>query len=238
MVFRLKHVFSAFFIVAITLLVGCSSSSNVALRSSFWTQNKQQPVVVAMAKTPEGRLKLSGPRTLVGRVSSKATTIKFSRYLKHYKLASLSTFESDFVKQLQVNGIAAKRYAGAVSLDQLQKFDGGDSYAKLNYQSVAMKLGNNRLLLLSINKMGAKRNYVVVVPTDNPVAFCDAEGQLIDLKTNKILWRYTVSKSMESSDDWDKGSSYDSFTSDLNKVVNQALSAIKADFFSRAPYSS
>lgn len=229
----LKYFFGFLFTA---LLVGCSSGPNVALNKQFWIENTQQPVVVALAQPPKAKLDLSGPRTLIGRVSSKTTTLMFSHYLKKFTVANLSQFESQFVQKLEANQISAKRYAGLVPTSKLQDFDGSDkTYAKLDYKPLAIRLGNNRLLLLSINKFGAKRDYVVVVPTSNPVAFCDAEGQLIDLKTNKILWRYTASKEKTSSDDWDKGSTYQGFTQALNQVIADAMNEVMADFFSHAP---
>ncbi len=236
MIFRLKFAVLSVVLVGSVLLAGCSSGQNVALKQSFWSENAQQPVVVALAQPPNAELDLSGPRTLVGRVSSRATTIRFSNYLKKHASSNLSMVQSEFVDKLQANGIPAKRYAGVIPLKKLGKYNGDDKiYADLDYKPVAIQLGNDRLLLLSINKFGAKRNYVVVVPTDNPVAFCDAEGRLIDLKTNKILWRYTVSKKQESKDDWDEGSSYRSFMKSLDGVVNDAMQEIMDNFFAQAP---
>lgn len=229
----LKRVFG---ILSALLIAGCSSSPNVALNKQFWTQNTQQPVLVALAQPPKAKLDLSGPRTLIGRVSSKTSTLKFSHYLKKFSVADLYRFQSQFVQKLEANNISAKRYAGLIPTSKLQDFDGDEeTYAKLDYKPLAIRLGNNRLLLLSINKFGAKRDYVVVVPTSNPIAFCDAEGQLIDLKTNKILWRYSVSKEKTSGDGWDKGSSYQGFTQTLNQVIDEAMNAVMADFFSHAP---
>ena len=152
----------------------------------------------------------------------KSETKQFVTYLNHYDPSSFNGLQDKFVEKLKKYGLVASRYEGIIEQN---------IYEKKDFRSLAIKLKNNRLLLLTITSLGASRHYYGFIPLEAPKAICGAEGRLIDLSNNKILWRYSTSQTVKMEGKWDQPPDYPNFTFALNKAVTQAGQALINNFF-------
>jgi hypothetical protein len=211
-------------------LVGCSQP-NVPLKQSFW-KNHQQHVAVTTNKVPKAGLYKEGAQGLLDMAINDADSTGFRHYLESYKLNNLSSeLRTNFVKGLKKHNIKAKRVA---RIDTEKLDDSGlnkTQYAIKDYRPLAIKIGPEKLLIVSINAAGATRKYYGFIPLGAPKAFCNLEGHLVNLNNDKILWRYTAKVYVPIQGNWDQPPRYPNFTAALNQAVELAKQEVTDNFF-------
>jgi hypothetical protein len=90
-------------------------------------------------------------------------------------------------------------------------------------------------LLIHVKFVGSFRRYYGMIPLGPPSALYKIEGRLINLKTNRILWRFSTNQEVKATPPWSQPPSYPNFSKALNLAIDQANQAILSDFFSSAP---
>lgn len=194
-------------------LAGCAKTSNVALNSSFWHATPPKTVVLALAPAPKAELDRKGPQAVAGLVSSRVATARFAWYLRKYKAPDMAAVQAQWVNILQQNHIPAH-------------LDGTLGHSDMS---------NQQRLVVTIKKLGAERKYFGLFPKGTPIAFCVAEGKLIDGADQRVLWQYETRQEVAAQGDWDQPPAYPAFTTALNTAVNQCMDALQQNFSIQAP---
>jgi len=99
------------------------------------------------------------------------------------------------------------------------------------------KYGVDRLLLLSVDRFGAFRDYFVFVPTAAPLAMFQVRGELIDLTNNQILWRASTAQKQSLvaiEGNWDQPPDYPNLTQGIRRAEHDAVVYLQNAFFSDA----
>lgn len=217
------------FIAIVFLLLGGCASPNVPLNQSFWKHKEH--VKVAKIKPVRAHLYKSGPQGLLDMGLNDAVTHSFEKYLENYRLSNMLSISDDFSKRLKAHHVKASSYP-VIDVDYLPR-SGEDkkSFAARKYTQFAKKIGNDKLLVVTANSIGAIRKYYAFIPLDAPKAICELEGRLINVKNNKILWRYTSSVTLPVDGKWDQPPNYPNFTRALNKAIYLSKSELLDNFF-------
>jgi hypothetical protein len=179
--------------VATLLLSGCASVPNVDASNQFWKNKKQE---VDIAKEPSAQAKADfypeGAQGLLDVGINELANEDMNKMLDKFNgQPFLAHLRYTFLAALHKHQIKAKE-VGVVSLKQLPDSDENASkYAVLNYSVYRKDFGNSDLLTLTVDSLGEVRHYYGFIPLSEPKAICSITGRLVNLKNNKILWRYT-----------------------------------------------
>lgn len=220
------------------LLTGCAKTPNVSLSKNFW-QNHKQKVNIASSKPTSGpqtaALYQEGAEGILDYMVNGAITDKFQTYLKSYPMQTVTNIKWTFLKKLKARKISAKIYNKPINVSKLANYSGDKTkVAVKDYKPFVAKIGPNKLLVISVDRIGAERKYYGFIPLGAPKAVCDLTGKLINVKNNRVLWRYAADVSLAVSGKWDQPPKYPNFTKTLKKAVASAQCELLNDFFMKS----
>ncbi len=231
----LKLISKFILLFTVLLLVGCADP-NIPLNQGFWTDKPKPVVVVAMKKPLQADAGFSG----AGLLDLAIITVvnhQFIDYVHQYELSDLDKLPDQLVQNLHQHEFKAKKYDGDIDLSQLKNSSETDYsvYERKDFTPLGAQLNANQLLLINVNFVGSSRRYYGVIPMGPPSAYCKIEGRLINLKTNRILWRFTTAQEVKVTGPWSQPPGYPNFSNAMNQAITQAKQAILSNFFSSAP---
>jgi hypothetical protein len=212
-------------------LTGCATDPNVQLKNQFW-QAKKKTVVVAGSTLPKPQLYQQGAQGILDIAISSAVTDGFSKYLSSFDLQPITDGKKEFVRRLRDKNMQVVISDDAINLNNLQDYKRDTKrYATKNFTQLNGQFDADDVLIISVKKIGAVRNYYGFIPLGAPKAFCNVEGQLVDLQTNEILWLHNAEVMLDVAGNWDQPTTYPNFSSTLNNTINMAKDELINDFF-------
>lgn len=212
-----------FFLLSLAplFLFGCANvQPNLPLGDAFWHQPKQK-VIVATTVAPKPELhRITGSEGLLAMAINDAMTGSADNAVRHMDMGWYQQFPVKFANQLKQHRVNATVSTQHINADS-------SNYAVLTNGS-----GADQLLLIKLEQVGAARFYNGVVPNGAPTGYCVMTGSLIDVSTNKVLWRYRSVVSQEVKGDWDQPNAYPSLLHAAYEAVNAAQEELLDSFFS------
>jgi hypothetical protein len=149
--------------------------------------------------------------------------------IKHLKQLDISEFNevrewiaADFEKK----GFNVVRIDEFVDMAKMPKLSTKVGFATRDFSAYKAKHGVDHVLVLSLTSIGTTRAYYGPVPTSEPMAFAYAEGQLIDLSNQQLLWYNVSNPTLPINGAWDEP---DLKFPNITNTVYQALEAAKAN---------
>lgn len=222
------------FLIAV-LLGGCATTSKpVSLAPSFW-ENKQQLVGVAVSKSNPPVATMTGSQGLLDLAINRGNAKQLISYLEKVDLPKLASLPNNFLTQLQARGFNVKKIDEQIDVTKLAKFSGKSTETQQfsEYDFAKFKeLGVDRLLLISVNRVGTTRNYYGFIPTNPPQADLALNGQLIDLKTHELLWNETIVNNTPVAEPWDQPPSFENVGAAVKSNLDQGVEKFEQSFFS------
>ena len=113
------------------------------------------------------------------------------------------------------------------------KTDAAGKFTKVDFKPIAAKYGINQLVLLTIDRIGTIRPYYGFIPLGSPAGLCQANGQLINLGNNELLWLYTMSdkeSQIPVDGEWNQSPDYPNVDKAVQKAIKNAITVIRNDF--------
>jgi hypothetical protein len=218
-------------IIAVLTVSGCATP-NVGLQETFWQDHKQR-VVVASGPIPRPNLYQQGQAGLLEVAVNEAVTDQFQQYLSHYPLNSVANIRAEFSARLKAHQMNVSVYNQALDVKQLNARHSKDvnHFAAVDFTPFVAKVGLHKLLIISVEKIGAERQYYSIVPIGAPKAVCALNGRLVDLHDNRILWRYRSQVVLSVKGNWNHPPSYPEFSKTLEKAISLAKQELLDSFF-------
>ncbi len=219
------------------LLTACQTTGQ-GLDQSFW-KNKKQPVHVVTTSQPAPRVYTLTRSGLANMMDNSLATHKMNHFLETsnaHAQKSFATVRPQFVERLRGKGLNAVVANSVIDISGLPKthfVNSAHTTATKDYRLLARKFGTNRLLVLSVKKLGAFRGFDGTVGHNVPQAFVKAEGKLVDLKTNRVLWTQSVDKRIRVQEPWNQPPLYKNLTVALDQAVDTAKAALMESFFAQ-----
>ena len=218
-----------------SLLFGCATVTKpVPLDPKFW-QNKDQTIGVAVTKSEPPTAYMLGNQGLLDIVINRANASQLIDHLAKLKLPKLEAIANDFITQLKARGFNVKLIEQAIDESKQAKFSGSSSetvqYPKYDYRKYKAD-GFDRLLIVSVDRVGTTRNYYGFLPTSAPQADFALRGQLVNLDTNELLWYTNDTSHLPIADPWDQPPSFENVTAAVNTNVDQGIEKMEQSFFS------
>ena len=239
MIKRLKHVVG---LVALSVgLVACAppqTSTNVQLGARFWSKGATRVSVARGAKPRIGVYQQARDAKALRRLASTSLGNDFQEYLKRVRTSSYSEMQKMFIVGLRKHDVPARAYAKRLPLSRLPMINSGKRkvVTARDYRPLRATLEGDRLLLLNIDRLGAVRNKnnQAAGPNGQLAATVAITGQLVDLKTNRTLWRYTAVANQPVKGKWDQPPNYKNFTRALDQAIQMAEQQLSDSFFTNS----
>lgn len=210
---------------ALILSTGCATMDpDVKLGSSFW-DNKNQTIVVTMAKMPQADHTMLGAQGLLDIAINKENAKVLVTHLKTLNVADYQKVTKDVADVLKSHGFKTRELSEAIDIASLPKIESkGDSkgsvvYASQDFTQLKDKIGPHRLLLVTVQSVGTQRSYYGFIPTSPPSAMINVKGEVIDLANNQVLWRQRFSDQAGVAEPWDQPPNYPNVTKAIEKVL-------------------
>jgi hypothetical protein len=225
-------------LLTVALLAGACASS-IPLNSSFWNR-KGETVTVGLATLPDAHAHRVGSEMLLDLAINKAMAEKLDSKMRQVAPTLLGTVSDDFVKQLHERGFVATKAGDPLAVDSFEKFKGpsGESrYFDRDIRPLAKTLGADMLLLITVRRYGTLRNYYGFIPLGAPKALFDVRGQMIDLKTNQLLWEKSTSDdeaTVAVNGEWSEPPDYPNLVTALQAAVPKSMDHLERRFFATA----
>lgn len=228
-----QSLYKILLVIILGSLLSACASPNVPLKPTFWQERPK--VKVANDKLPQPVLYHMGQQGILDYVISDAVTKDFNHYLHNFDLNKLVSLRKDFVKRLRANNIPATKFA-TINVKKLPWVNKKkQEFSERNFSQFSTKIGNSRLLVVSTNLLGAIRNYYAMIPLGPPRAICELEGRLVNIKNNRVLWRYTSRIELPVKGYWSQPPAYPNFTNALNEAIEVSRTQLMDNFFSSKP---
>lgn len=227
----MKKIISAAFVAL--MLVGCATVQKpVSLNPSFW-ENRQQTVGVAVTKSNPPDAMMLGQQGLLEYAINRGVAKSLIDFLEKMEIARLKTVTKEFAEQLTARGFKVQTIDEPIDVSKLDKFSGKSgetSYATLDFRK--LKTDNmDKLIVISVNRVGTVRNYYGFIPLDAPQADLSLTGQMVDLSDNQLLWYTVENKTMPIPEPWDQAPSFENVAGAVLANVDQGLESFQQSFF-------
>jgi hypothetical protein len=208
-----------FVTLTLVFLAGCATEPNVQLADNFW-KNPNQKIAVATTKAPKPQLYEMGNQGLLDYAINSSMNNSLDDYLSRTDLSWYRNISANFAAKLKQRNMSAKSYIEQLGSDQT------------NYASFASQVDTNKLLVIKLEALGAKRDYYGFIPIDAPQAYCVLTGELVNTEDNQILWRYKTTITQPIQGTWDQPPNYPNLNNALTLAVNTAQQELLDSFFS------
>ncbi|MBN2297445.1 MAG: hypothetical protein JXM72_02565 [Deltaproteobacteria bacterium] len=236
-------------------LQGCASNTAMPVTDEFW-QDPRPVVGVALTTVPKPQVRLrtmysSGmrvPRILFGpdegdrdneeRIITEADQMRLERLLRGGGVHDLSQAQNLFVQRLSAQEFSAVAIPKSIDLEDLPDYKPEtNGYARRDFRGVLQGRGLDRLIVLQVRWNGVYCHYMGRT-NDLTEAAVTVTGKMIDLATNRLLWRTsdkdgTIRKTIECT--CESPADTESILEELNALFDDAADLLTADFFANAP---
>jgi hypothetical protein len=214
------------------LLGGCAVPYKpIELDSSFWQQRDVAVGVVANAP-PEVTAHMAGTQGLLDIAINKGNASKMVEQMKALSVERVAAIPANFADGLGRRGFKVMKL-DPIDPEKFPEFKPAgepELYASRDFQSLKAK-GIDRLLLVEVQRIGTIRAYQGFIPLGAPRAVFGVKGQLIDLKTNKLLWnnRYEVQAAI--AEPWDQEPDYSNVKAAVMKTMTEGAVQFERSLF-------
>jgi hypothetical protein len=234
----------AFAVIALVLASACVTAqppagAPVPLSASFWRDTGARIGVAAVA-FPKGTVHMVGPQDALDQAIANKKGERLVTYLEGLQPSEFTRVTAVFSSRLRAIGYAVTEIREPVDpgLYEELRAKGVTSEALPGLTALGSRYGVDRVLMLSVDRFGAYRDYFVFVPTEAPQAVFQVSGSLVDLRSTELLWRVAMQDkrglvSLEG--EWNQPPDYPNLTQAVSRAEHEAVVFIQNSFFAGAP---
>ena len=220
----------AAFVVALS---GCAGAPQkpIAVEPAFW-QDRQAVIGVAGEKMPEADAEMVGGQGLLDIAINRGNAGKMIEQLKKLNVDRAAAIPGNLSDALTRRGFKVEKLPAldVVALPEFKAEANPELYAARDFRSLAGK-GFDRLLVVSVEKIGTTRTYHGFIPTSAPRALFAARGQLVDLKTNKLIWYDRHQTTAAIAEPWDQEPDFPNVSSAVLKNMADGAALLERSLF-------
>jgi hypothetical protein len=211
------------------LMTGCASQKPVSLDSSFW-EKKEASIGIAVAKIPAAS---AAVESRDGGISGGFSD-DVSRRLEKEDFSRIYKVGGKLEDIFKAKGLNPKVVSGPITMEQFPERNGvTDGYAERDFSALGAAAQAQYLLLIQVQSIGTIRGYLgalPLIPTTSPSGYFVAAGQLVDLKTQKLLWRKAVAIRRPTRGEWDQPPDFANLIAAVHQAVDSGMDLLVLDF--------
>lgn len=221
-------------LLLVLMLTGCASVQQpVALHSDFW-QQREHTIGIAVVQPNKPGATMLGAQGLLDIAINQANAKSLITYLEGVQIPRLHEVAKDFGEQLQARGFKVKMIEKPLDMEKIAKFSGSSSkdvsYASRDFRSFKAE-GMDRLIVISVNRVGTTRGYYGFMPLGPPQADIAITGQMVNLDSNQILWYQVTEKVAGIAEPWDQGPGFENVGKSVLSNAEQGVEEFEQAFF-------
>lgn len=178
----------------------------IALDSSFW-QQRQGVIGIASEPIPESTAHMLGNQGLLDIAINQSNAKNMSERLKTADTQRIKEIPDHLTKQLEARGFKVKKLDVGFDPKKFTEYKpvtNPEQFANRDYRQLATAEEIDHLLLVTVARVGTARGYYGFIPLGPPRASVVITGQVVDLKTNKLLWYSNREVSIPIAEPWDE----------------------------------
>jgi hypothetical protein len=216
------------------LLGGCAQVAYkpIPLNNTFW-QDRQQVVGVASDKLPEATAHMTGAQGLLDIAINKGNAEKMIERLKTLDVKRAAGIQDNLADALSRRGLQVTKLQiiESATLPEFKAPANPEQYAQRDFSGLKSK-GINRLLYVTVQRVGLTRGYYGFIPTGAPRAVFAVTGQLIDLADNRLLWYNAHETTAVIADPWDQEPDFPNVSEAVLKNLLEGATQFERSLFS------
>ena len=220
-------------LVAAVVLGGCAGipQKPIAVDPTFW-QDRSAVIGVASEKLPEADAEMMGQQGLLDVAINRGNAGKMIEQLKKLNLERAAAISDNLSTALTRRGFKVHKLPtlDVAKLPEFKAEANPELYAAHDFRGLASN-GIDRLLVVTVEKVGTTRTYYGFMPTGAPRALFAARGQLVDLKTNKLIWYDRQHSTAPVADPWDQEPDFPNVSSAVLKNMADGAGQLERSLF-------
>ncbi len=216
------------------LMPGCApiKQKPVSLDSGFW-QEPKIVIGVAVEPIPQTDAYFLGNQGLLDIAINSSNAKPMVERLKSIDIQRGALIADNLANRLIARGFSVKRLEQTVDAKNYpeRKSSANPEQFALRDFSALKKEGVDRLLLVTVERIGTERNYYGFIPQGPPRAIFTVKGQLVDLSTQKLLWFQREDDGTPISEPWDQAPDFPNVVEAVVANMDDAAGRFEHSFF-------
>lgn len=223
---------------ALAMLPACVSvTPNFAAKPEFWNE-KNKIIGVAMEQLPKPTTFKAGNQGLLDVAINNAVASQLETHLNGLDISKISELNNQIAAYLREKGFTVKQIKEPIqvtALPELDKTKEGDQskyvMADRDFTSLKQKYGVDKMVLISVVRVGTIRSYYGFIPISAPSGLCHLSGKVIDLSNNHLEWNQVVTETVANGDgSWDVPPNYPSLTKAVYNALDESRNMLYNNF--------
>lgn len=177
--------------VVVVSLAAAGCVTNVAMQDSFWSETGRT-VGVAVVAFPQPAVLRAGSQGALDVVINAAATADLAQKLSTFDPSAFTAIREEVAGVLRERGMRPVIIEELIDVEALPKAEQGGGRSGRDYSELGRRYDVDHLVLLSIQAVGATRKYYGFIAVGPHYGYCVGSGELIDLATSEVTWRYTM----------------------------------------------
>jgi len=218
------------------MLSGCvAMQPKIDVDPKFWT-DKQQVIGIAIAKLPTPMSAKSGNQGLLDVLINNANASDLDKHLATLDLGSVNELTDRMVAYLNEKNIKSVKIEEQLDLEKLPQLTeeqtaNSNQHASRDFKVLKEQYQVDKLLLISVVRVGTMRSYYGFIPTSAPVGSSVVSGQIINLSNNQLEWSQVATQNVPNAEgDWDVPPNFPGLTKAVLSAYEQSQQMLLNQF--------
>lgn len=219
-------------LLVVLILFGCASAPQppVSLAEGYFT-NRADRIGVAMSEIPKPDTWFPGANCLLCIAVASMANTSMTSAVQGWSTDDLKPLKAELLEALKFRGQAAMAIDEPLKMDVIPDRSGANpGFSRKDFSAWKATSGVERLLVVNLRALGARRNYSAYVPTGAPCAIFQGEAYIVDLASHKLDWYETFDLARTAEGNWDEPPNFPGLTNAYYQVVEEGKDAIKRAF--------
>lgn len=215
---------------AVFALSACASAPPIALDQSFW-EKKSARVAVATAPLPQSEaMQTFGNAGLLDVALAQAQSASLSKNLESIDISRIDQLPERLASLLRAKGVYARVLPKRLNLEVFPEVGAIEGYSGRDFASLASREDVDHVLVVRVLGVGAVRGYYAFIPATEPSGRFHAIGELVDIKTRKLIWRRQIDVTRPVARPWDQPPDYPNLVKAMDSAIAAGVNLLVADF--------
>lgn len=225
--------------LAVLGMLSACAQQPVSMSNAFWSDTSDS-IAIVIVKPPVASTHQQGSQGLLDVAISSGASSSLNDHLKTLSFAEFDGIGNDLQARLKARGLNVVGVYTEYQLPALQPMPTRTSqaasgpkkvYAQQDYRPLAATLKADRVLLITPTAIGTVRSYYGFIPLGAPQGTFITDDEIVDLKTDELLWFHTSMSNTAIATPWDEAPDFPNLTD----AVYQAMNADRADILQQFP---